>query len=179
MLAVMVENDLKPEDIGNVVLYAGSNILNPIRYEVATKELEAKFCMPFLLTAMIVSRKAGVREFTDAFVNSPEVQAMMRRVKTQFDQEIEAKGFDKIRSRVVVILKNGQTIAREADERYRGGPDYPLTDTQLQEKFTDCASYLLSADTRLRLFETVAQLETPGNFARLIDILVTPEGERS
>lgn len=179
MLAVMVENDLKPEDIDNVVLYAGSNILNPIRYEIATNELEAKFCMPFLMTAMIVSRKAGVREFTDAFVNSPEVQAMMRRVKTQFDEEIEAKGFDKIRSRVEVSLKNGQIITREADERYRGGPDYPLTDTELQEKFTDCAGYLLSADTRLRLFETVAQLETPGNFARLIDILVTPEGERS
>lgn len=179
MLAVMDENNLKTEDIKSVVLYAGTNILKPIRYEIATNELEAKFCMPFLLTAMIVSGKAGVNEFTDSFVNSPEVQDMMRRVKTQFDPEIEAKGFDKIRSRVAVRLKNGDTIERDSDERYRGGPDYPLKDTEIQEKFTDCAGYLLSADQRRYVFEIVAELEAPGNFDRLMGVLLEPRGKAS
>jgi 2-methylcitrate dehydratase PrpD len=121
MLGIVVEKDLKPEDIENVVLYAGSNILNPIRYEVARNELEAKFCMPFLLCAIAISRKAGVREFTQDFVNSRPVQTLMKRIRTEFDPEIEAKGWDKIRSRVEVQLKNGQKLIKDSDERYRGG----------------------------------------------------------
>jgi 2-methylcitrate dehydratase PrpD len=134
MLAVVVENNLQPDDIENVVLYAGTNILNPIRYQVAQDELEAKFCMPFLLCAIAISRKAGVREFTPEFVNSPHVQALMRRIRTEFAPEIEAKGWDKIRSRVEVTLRDGRKFVREADERYRGGPDYPLSDEELRGK---------------------------------------------
>ncbi|MCJ7501181.1 MmgE/PrpD family protein [bacterium] len=171
MLALVTENDLKPEDIEKVVLYAGSNILNPIRYETATNELEAKFCMPFLMTAIILSRKAGVREFTDEFVNSPDVKAMMGRVKTQVDPEIEARGYDKMLSRVEVNLKNGKKLVRESDERYRGGPDFPLSDAELQVKFTDCADHLFSAEKRQEIFETVAGLEKPGNFDRVLGLM--------
>ena len=38
--------------------------------------------MPFLLSSIAIRRKAGVREFTDAFVSSAPVQQMMTRVTT-------------------------------------------------------------------------------------------------
>ena len=59
MLAIVNARDLQPDDIREIVLYAGSNILNPIRYQTARDELEGKFCLPFLLAAIIRSRKAG------------------------------------------------------------------------------------------------------------------------
>src|SRR6266850_477965 len=70
MLKVVVDHDLKPDDIKAVRLRAGSNILEPLRYKTAKTELEAKFCIPFLLTSIILKRKAGIAEFTDAFVSS-------------------------------------------------------------------------------------------------------------
>jgi len=174
MMAVVVENDLKPDDIESVVLHAGTNILNPIRYQVARDEFEAKFCMPFLLCAIAISRKAGVREFTPNFVTSPHVQALMRRFRTEFDQEIEAKGWDKIRSRLEVTLKDGRRFVREADNRYRGGPDYPLSDEELHGKFTDCTEQLLEPKVRENIFDTIATLEQLDNVAKLIALAKTP-----
>lgn len=171
MLAIVVENDLKPEDMDRVVLFAGTNILNPIRYEIAHNELEAKFCMAFLLGAIAISRKAGVHEFTDEFVNAPPVQAMMKRIRTEFDPEIEAEGWEKIRSRVEITLKDGRKIVRNADERYRGGPDLPLTDEELQGKFIDCTEEILSNETREQVFELVATFEALDNVNTLYQAL--------
>jgi 2-methylcitrate dehydratase PrpD len=173
MRALVVENDIKPEDIGKIILFAGSNILNPIRYPVARDELEAKFCMPFLLCAIAISRKAGVREFTPEFVNTPAVQSLMRRIRTEFDPEIEAKGWDKIRSRVEVTLRDDQKFVREADERYRGGPDHPLSDAELQSKFIDCTGQLLSVDVREKIFKSLAGLEKLDTMAELIALVQT------
>lgn len=171
MLALVTEHDIAPEDIKSAVLYAGSNILNPIRYEIAHDELEAKFCMSFLLTAVAISRKAGVREFTQEFVDAPQTQELMRRIRTQFDPDIEAKGWDKIRSRLEVELIDGRKLVRDADERYRGGPDNPLSDTALQGKFIDCTESLLNAEAREKVFKAVStfeQIEDIGTFVSLL-----------
>lgn len=168
MLAIVVENDLKPDDIEGVVLYAGTNILKPIRYQVARDELEAKFCMPFLLCAGAISRKAVVREFTHEFVNSPQVQALIKRIRTVFDPKIEAKGWDKIRSILEVTLKDGRKFIRESDERYRGGPDNPLSDEELQSKCTDCTEELLGQEARENVIETIAALEQVDSVEKLI-----------
>lgn len=170
MRAVVLEKDLKPADIEQVVLYAGYNILNPIRYTSAEDELQAKFCMPFLLAAIVISRKAGFREFSPQFVCSPEVQDLMQRIRTEFDPAIEAKGYDKMRSRIEVTLTNGQKLVREADERYRGGPDHPLSDDELIEKFTDCSQSILDRAIREAIIEAVFGLENLADVRQLIDL---------
>ncbi len=168
MLAIVTEHDIKAEDIREVALFAGSNILNPIRYKIARNELEAKFCMPFLLAAIILSRKAGVNEFTDAFVNADSTQQLMRKIRNEFDADIEARGWDKIRSRVEVVLKDGRRIVKEADENYRGGPDNPLTDKELQSKFTDCTERLLDQAARENIFTIIERLQELEDITKLI-----------
>jgi 2-methylcitrate dehydratase PrpD len=156
MLKLVSEGDLKPEQIQAVRLRAGSNILEPLRYKTAKTELEAKFCVPFLLSSIALRRKAGVREFTDEFVSSAAVQRMMTRVTTVFDPAIEARGFDKIRSVVEVDVADGRRLVQASDERYRGGPDRPFTRQELHEKFSDCAQLTMSAE---RIEQAIAQIE--------------------
>ena len=84
-------------------------------------------------------------------------------VETIFDQEIEARGFDKMRSVVEVDLKDGRKLVQPSDERYRGGPERPFTRAELHDKFTDCAGLLLSAERirhALDLIESVDQLKS-------------------
>ena len=168
---LVIEHDLHPHDIEEIALHAGSNILNPIRYTTATNELEAKFCMPFLLSAIAIARKAGVEEFSAEFVNAPQVQSLMQRTRTVFDPEIEARGWDKIRSRLEVQLKDGRKLVREADESYRGGPDNPLSTDTLQAKFADCTARLLDADRREAVFKTVAAIEQLERIDTLVELL--------
>ncbi|MBW2440619.1 MAG: MmgE/PrpD family protein [Deltaproteobacteria bacterium] len=171
MRTIVIENDLKPDDIQEVILYAGNNILHPIRYTTAENELQAKFCMPFLLAAIVISRKAGVQEFTHGFVHSQEVRSLMQKIRTEFDPVIEAKGYDKMRSRVEVTLNNGSRIVRDADDRYRGGPENPLSDDELKEKFADCSQSMISDSTRDEVVKTVFELDSLSNMDSLIERL--------
>lgn len=160
MKALMEEHALSPEDIESVTLFASNNILHPIRFRIAQTELEGKFCMAFLLSAIILTGRAGKAEFTDAFVQSPECQAMQQRVETQFDPDIAAMGHEKILSRIEVVTKSGKTIQRFSDDRYRGGPDNPLSDEELEGKFMNCVSGILSDAQTRKVLDSIWSLDT-------------------
>ena len=167
MLKLVTDHDVRPEQIARVRVRAGSNILNPLRYKTAKTELEAKFCLPFMMASIALRRRAGIREFTDEFVASAPVQAMMARVDTVFDKDIEARGFDKMRSSVEVDLVDGGKLAQASDERYRGAPEKPFTRAELHEKFTDCASLVLSAVKIRRALEMIESVEQVRNVREL------------
>jgi 2-methylcitrate dehydratase PrpD len=171
MLKLVTDHDVKPEQIARVRVRAGSNILNPLRYKTAKTELEAKFCLPFMMTSIALRRRAGIREFTDEFVSSAPVQSMMNRVDTVFDQAIEARGFEKMRSIVEVDLADGRKLSQPSDERYRGGPERPFTRAELHEKFTDCAGLVLSPERirgALELLESVEQIKNVRELAQAL-----------
>ena len=171
MRRLVIGHDVNPEQITGIRVRAGSNILNPLRYPIAANELEAKFCPAFMVGAIALRRKAGINEFNDEFVQSAPVQAMMRKVERVLDPEIEAKGWEKIRSTVEVDLADGRTLVEHADERYRGGPDLPFTREELHEKFSDCASLVLPAgavDETFAMIESLESLSDVGDLVRVV-----------
>jgi 2-methylcitrate dehydratase PrpD len=174
MRRLVLQHDVKPEEITAIRVRAGSNILNPLRYPIATNELEAKFCPAFMVSAIALRRKAGIHEFNDEFVQSAPVQALMRKVERVLDPEIEAKGWEKIRSTVEVDLADGRKLVEHADERYRGGPDLPFTREELYEKWSDCASLVLGLATIDEVFELVDGLDKLPDITALVRALATP-----
>jgi 2-methylcitrate dehydratase PrpD len=171
MRRLVIDHDVDPDNITAIRVRAGSNILNPLRYDIATNELEAKFCPAFMVGAIALRRKAGVAEFNDAFVQSEPVQAMMRKVTRVLDADIEAQGWEKIRSTVEVDLADGTTLVQQADERYRGGPDLPFTRDELYEKFSDCAALLFDDAAIRKTFELAEAVDELPRLSELIDSL--------
>ena len=171
MLKVVIDHDLKPEQIKAVRLRAGNNILEPLRYTIAKNELEAKFSVPFLMSAIILRRRAGLREFTDEFVASAPAQQMMQRVTGVHDEGIERQGFDKIRSIVEVDLIDGRKLVQPSDDRYRGGPDNPFTREDLRAKFEDCAQLVLAQDRIGPAFTAIESVDTLPDIRQLIRAL--------
>jgi len=168
MLFLMRDEGIGADDIEAVTLLAGSNVLGPIRYRIAKTELEGKFSFAFLLAAIALAGKCGKDEFTDEFVSSPACQAMQQRVETEFSQEIEDMGWDRIRSKVVIKTKDGRVFERWADEAYRGGPHNPLSDAELEGKFADNAAGLLDAARQKALFDLVWSLEKAPDAGELL-----------
>jgi 2-methylcitrate dehydratase PrpD len=179
MRKLVIEHDVRPEQIRAIRVRAGSNILNPLRYAIASNELEAKFCPAFMVSAVAIRRKAGIHEFTDEFVRSAPVQQMMARVERVLDPEIEARGFEKIRSTVEVDLQDGRRLAEHADERYRGGPDRPFTREELFEKYAECAGLVLSPggiDQTFAMLESIEGLPDVTELARALTAAQTVPG---
>lgn len=173
-LDLVREHDLEPGDIEEIVFRAGKNILEPLRYRTAENALEAKFCLPFLLSSIVLRRRAGIREFRDEFVRSEPVQRMMERVELEHDPEIEARGYDRMRSVIEVRLSDGTTLEK-ASGPYRGGPERPLTREELRDKFRECGSLVLddgAVESAIRVVESVESVDDAGELASAL----TPRG---
>jgi 2-methylcitrate dehydratase PrpD len=172
MMKLVTEHDVKPDDIEAVKVFAGTNILNPIRYPIAANHLQAKFSLPAALAMIALVRKAGKREFSDEFVGSTAMQSMQKRITTELDPEIEKMGFDKMRSRIAIRLKNGRQLESWADERYRGGPENPLSDADLEAKVHSCCADVLNEAAQSVLIDTawsVAQLTDVSSLMKIIN----------
>jgi 2-methylcitrate dehydratase PrpD len=175
MLKLVTEHDMKPNTIEAVKVYAGTNILKPIRYPIAANHLQAKFSLPAALAMIALARKAGKREFSDDFVGAASMQAMQRRISTELDPEIEKLGFDKMRSRIVIRLKNGRAVEGWADERYRGGPENPLSDADLEAKVRSCCEGVLDDKAQAALIEAAWSVTKLTEAVKLMKILNSPQ----
>jgi 2-methylcitrate dehydratase PrpD len=171
MMKLVTEDDVRPDDIEAVKVYAGSNILKPIRYPIAANHLQAKFSLPAALAMIALARRAGKREFSDAFVGSAPMQAMQRRITTELDPEIEKMGFDKMRSRITIRLKDGRSVEGCADERYRGGPENPLSDADLEAKARSCCEGVLDGDRQKALIDCVWSVDGLSDARKLMEAI--------
>jgi 2-methylcitrate dehydratase PrpD len=168
MLSLVRAHNIVPERIAKVEFFAGKNIIEPIRYAFAENHLQAKFSMAALLSMIALYRRAGHREFDDAKIRSPEFVALQRKLRVINDPDIDAAGYDLIRSRIEVTTTGGDVLTQWADERYRGGPLKPFSDADLEEKFTVCTDARLDSEQRARVIEAVgrlASLEDAGELA--------------
>jgi 2-methylcitrate dehydratase PrpD len=171
MLKLVIEKNVDPTAVETIDFYAGSNILNPIRYAIANNHLQAKFSMAALLSMIVLRRRAGRQEFTDAFIQAPETQAMQHRIKTHLDPEIESKGMEIIRSRIEISLKDGSKLVEWANEKYRGGPAYPMSDKELEGKVAACTAGILSDQQRDELIRVAWEVDKLPNAAKLATVV--------
>jgi 2-methylcitrate dehydratase PrpD len=171
MLALVTKHDVKPEQVKGIRFYAGKNILEPIRYPLAKNHLQAKFSMPALLSMIVLCRRASHHEFSDTFVAGDKMQDMQRRTEVLNDPEIDAKGYDLIRSRIELDTKDGRTLVQWADERYRGGPLNPISDADLEGKFRMCAEGAIEKPAQDRLLDAVRNLEKVERVETLAELM--------
>lgn len=165
---LLIEHDVDPARIREVRLGTASNVLNALRYSEPENALQGKFSIQFMLGVLALRRRAGIAEFRDEVVRDPEVRAMMARVRPYLDEEIEARGFERIRSRVEVELDDGSVLEREAAVS-RGTPEWPMSREDLAEKFRDCATGALADTAIAGAIATAWGVEELGSVGELLD----------
>ena len=170
LLELILEHDIKPQAVASVRLGTTSNVLAALRYREPSDELEAKFSIPFCLAILILERRGGIGEFTDQTVLRPDVQRMMAKVTPYLHEDLEALGFQRIRSVVEVTLEDGTVLSREASTS-RGTPERPMTRQGLADKFHDCAQELLSPDAEAEVLDLIYRLEGLSEVTTLTSLL--------
>jgi len=158
LLEIVLDENLEPEDVREIRLRAGPNILDPLRYQSPVNGLQAKFSLPFGLACILVKRRAGLREYTTEVVRSQEMRDAMAKMKTILDTQVARMGKEKMRSIIEVELADGRVIQRVADTA-RGTPERPLQRAELSEKFRACASFVLDAKESEDVLKTISIIE--------------------
>jgi len=140
MMELILKHDLKPARVKRVAVGTNHNMPNALIHHRPKNELQAKFSMEFCMAILLLERKAGLEQFTDAVVNRPDVQAMIEKVSFGVHPEAEAAGFDKMTTIIEVELDDGKVVKGQADFG-KGSPANPMTDAELSEKFRQCAAW--------------------------------------
>ena len=140
MMDLVRRHDIKPARVKRVSVGTNHNMPNALIHHQPRNELQAKFSMEFCMAILLLERKGGLEQFTDAVVNRPDVQRMISKVQFGVHPEAEAAGFDKMTTIIEVELDDGKVLAGRADFG-KGSPANPMTDDELAEKFRQCAEW--------------------------------------
>jgi 2-methylcitrate dehydratase PrpD len=139
MLQLVSENSFALQDVQAITVHMSDRHATILRNHRPKTGLEAKFSAEFAMAAAIIMRRVGLPELTDAFVQRPDVQALIARTTVaanqDYDPEMPAGArFDKVEVR----LASGQVIEGPEIRRARGHASIPLSEAELLEKFQAC-----------------------------------------
>lgn len=140
MLRLIHDNNIKAADVDKVDVGGNHSMTTSLLHHQPMTGLEGKFSMEFCMAILLLEGKAGLPQFTDAVVQRPDVQAMIRRVNFHVDPVAEAAGFDKMTSIIKITMKDGRVINGRA-EFAKGSPSNPMSFAEVADKFRGCAEF--------------------------------------
>jgi 2-methylcitrate dehydratase PrpD len=164
------KNGLTAEMIDRVDVDVVKHTFDRIVFRVPQTGIQGKFCMPYLVARAIIDGKIGLHIFTDSAVRDQNVLKLAERVQMNLDPNLKKSDAAGRPCRVTVRLRNGQTFTREA-QHAKGGPEYPMTEAELRDKFTECAREAIDARSAAQALDYIENLETLGDVRPLCEIL--------
>lgn len=122
--------------------------------------IDAKFSIPFATALALLRGRVGLDEFVPAALADPQVLALAARVETELVADPPWR--EGVGGALRIEMTDGRVWSASLDEA-RGSPARPLADTELVEKFVDCAGRArvpMTADSALKLANAILALES-------------------
>ena len=166
-LELVLEHDLQPGDVD--LIHVGVNQYMPqaLLHDIPDDELQAKFSMKYGVAIALLDRRAGIAQFSDARVKSPDARDWVHRVEVEVDERANVAGYDQMYSIVSIRLKDGRVLERQASFA-KGSPAKPMTDEELAAKFRECVALVgATAAEADEVIEQTSRLEVVADIAEL------------
>jgi 2-methylcitrate dehydratase PrpD len=127
------------DDVVSITAYvhpdSAPTVCEPADVKVTPRSVyDAKFSLPWSLAALIVDGHVGVETYDDASIARPEIAALAAKVITVVEDLSGGGVAADAPGRVELVLTDGSVVTTEVP-RSLGGPDHPLSDDQLLDKF--------------------------------------------
>jgi len=171
---LVLEHDIKPAQVERLAVKSHRLMPLNLTYHRPVTGLEGKFSMEFSLASILVLRRAGLAEYSDAVVKCPDIQEAIGKIDyTVFsDEEAEAKGYTLLTTFLDIKLKDGRTISARVDTA-RGSASLPLTEEEVARKFRECAEFASWPGERAeKIIDLVFHLERVDDIRDLTRLLV-------
>ena len=173
MARLIQVNNIKPAQVAKVDVGANHAMLQALLHHHPETGLQAKFSMEFCMAILLLERKAGLAQFSNAVVQRDDVKQMIEKVHYYIDPEAEAAGYDKMTSLLKITLKNGKVITGRSSFG-KGSPANPMSFDEVAVKFRGCAEYVgWPAQKTEGVIAFVKTLETAPDVSKLSALLRT------
>lgn len=173
VLDLVKANDLHPDQVQKVQIRslarAADILSDPSKYDPHTKET-ADHSLPYVIAAALVDRQVTPSQFTMEKIMDRKIREQLNKVEVVADPEIE-KVFPALQRVIVHIdTTDGRSFNKQLDYP-KGDPRNPLTDLEIEEKFSALADGVLSERAQKRVKETVWNLEHVDSVSDLMALM--------
>jgi 2-methylcitrate dehydratase PrpD len=163
--------DLRAEDVAEITVGTNRHMPNALIHHRPADHLAAKFSMEFCIAILLLRGRAGLAEFRDEVVVSPEVQAVVEKVRFHVDPEADEAGYHTMTSIIRVHMNDGRELETRAAFG-KGSPANPMSEAELLEKFTGClAAGGIDADAGQRAAGLILDLESQPDVRAITGLL--------
>jgi 2-methylcitrate dehydratase PrpD len=166
LLELRSEHGLTAADVASIDAYVHDYVKTTTGLAEPRTGLEGKFSVYHVLAVALADGAAFLDQFTDERVADPEVVQVRNRVHVHVDP-----GQNKDSARVVLTLHDGRTLERHVAHNL-GTPDNPMTDQQLEDKFSALAAPILGQVRTGELAEVCWKLLELNDIRALLSLTV-------
>lgn len=153
------QNHLTADQIERIDLRAHPLVIELTGKKTPQIGLEGKFSIYHAVAIAIIDGAAGEKQFSDAKVRDPQTVALREKVNVIVDPAIKPEQVD-----MTITLKDGRKLHKFIQHAI-GSTEVPMTDQQLEKKFSDLADGILPPDQTRMLIDKCWHVEQLDNAA--------------
>jgi len=173
VLDLVKSNDLHPDQVAKVQIRslarAADILSDPSKYDPRSKET-ADHSLPYVIATALVDRQVTPTQFTMEKIMDPAIRAQLKKVEVVADPEIE-RVFPALQRVIVHIdTRDGRSFNKQLDYP-KGDPRNPLTDQEVEEKFSALAEGVLTDRAQKRVKDAIWNLERVGSVSELMSLM--------
>lgn len=144
---------LRPDQIAEVRLRVHPLVLELTGKKTPKTGLEGKFSIYHSVAIALLQGAAGERQYSDQAVQDPVVVALRSKVVATVDPAIKPQQVD-----MTILLSDGRELHKYIQHAI-GSVEVPMTDAQLEAKFSDLAEDVLAKQQTQTLIDTCWKVE--------------------
>src|SRR6516164_290925 len=157
------ETKLKAADVDRIELKVHPLVIQLTSKKAPQTGLEGKFSIYHAASVAFVEGGGGIDQFSDRAVRDRTIASLRDRVSTTIDSSLHE---DQVR--ILLVAKDGRRMEKFVEHAV-GSLDHPMSDSDLEAKFTGLAKGVLPSDRQRRLIDLcwdIAGLQNAGDVAR-------------
>jgi 2-methylcitrate dehydratase PrpD len=141
------ENQLRADQIERIDLKVHPLVLELTGKKTPQTGLEGKFSIYHSVAVAIIEGAGGEKQFSDRAVRDPAVVGLRSKVNPVVTAGVKPEQVD-----MTIVLKDGRTL-HKVIEHAIGSLERPMSDADLERKFTDLAEGILPAEQIRRVMD--------------------------
>jgi len=172
VLDLLRDERLRPDDVREIRAGVRASTLamvgepREIRVRPQTM-LDAQMSLPYSLAVAMLDGEAGIAQFSADRLRDPEVLALADRIHAYSHPDLASAKAGNLTTYVDLTTTDGRSF-RQRLESYRGHPDNPMSDGEMETKFRRCASLRLPEARVTAASEAIWNLDKLGDLEPLV-----------
>ena len=178
MLRLRAEHDLKADQVAAIEILTAPRRLPHTDNPDPKTGLEAKFSIQYVTARALTDGAVRLNHFEGAAYDDPAPRAVMPNISTGIHPDMSDPDHDGYGAEVIVTTSDGQRLSHRVDDQVLRGPAYPMSETELHDKFTDCATRAIDTAGEAELWAALRGFAELPRIGAISDLISAHEAHR-